>query len=189
MRRAAVALLALAAVGVVGPERAGAEIFGNTFRSGEWGVELTVPRGWELSEQRSYPGIIARAFEHKSGAHLLLAAERAAAGESARSYAERAQKDLVRVGYRVTGLATREGGAIVMDSTTPDKKRLLRQAYLVEGRVAYVLTVAVKAEAVRGSRPFEAFDEAMRTLTVSPPAEPDAGPAAPASQPAEPPRP
>jgi len=160
-----------------------AEIFGNTFRSSEWGVDLTVPRTWELSEQRSYPGIIVRGFEHKTGARLLLSAEHLAPDETVRSYAERNQKGLIKIGYRVTGATAREGGAIVVDSQSPDGKKLIRQAYFVilSGQTAtgYVLSVSIQAAAARQSRPFEAFDEAMRTINIAPPA----------SQPAEaPPR-
>lgn len=151
-----------------------AEIFGNTFRSAEWGVDLTVPRGWELSEQRSYPGIVVRGFEHKSGARLLLSAEHLTAEETVRSYAERNQKGLIKIGYRVTGATAREGGAIVVDAQTPDGKKLIRQAYFVilGGATAtgYVLSVSIQATAARQSRPFEAFDEAMRTINIAPPA-------------------
>jgi hypothetical protein len=45
-----------------------------------------------------------------------------------------------------------------------------------------VLTVSVKADATKGIRPFEAFDEAMRSLTLEPPPEPEAPQAQPASE-------
>lgn len=155
-----------------------ADIFGNTYRSAEWGVDLTVPRGWELSEQRSYPGILVRGFDHKSGARLLLSAERLTAEETVRSYAERNQKGLLKIGYRVTGATAREGGAIVVDGQTPDGKKLIRQAYFVVPAVilggptatGYVLSVSIQASAAKQSRPFEAFDEAMRTINIAPPA-------------------
>jgi hypothetical protein len=166
--------LALGCLGVllvaVAPARA--DIFGNTFHSAEWGVELTAPRGWELTEQRSYPGIIARGFEHKSGARMLLAVARVGASETARSYAERNQKSLIKVGYHVTAVTAREGGAIVLDATTGDKKHIIRQACFVVGGVAYVLTVGVQATTAKGARPFEAFDEAMRTINITPPPAP-----------------
>jgi len=180
-------LVALTVILVATP--AGAEIFGNTFRSDAWGVELTVPRGWELTEQRSYPGIIVRGFEHRTGARIVLAVEKVAATETVKSYAEKNQKSLIKGGYRISGVATRDIGAIVLDAGTPDRKRLLRQAYFVMGGNAYVLTVGVKAEAAKNSRPFEAFDEAMRTINITPP-EPQSRPAeAPASQPVEIPNP
>jgi len=159
-------------IALLAPAAARAEIFGNTFRSAEWGVDLTVPRGWELSEQRSYPGIVVRGFEHKSGARLLLSAERLTTDETVRSYAERNQKGLIKIGYRVTGAAAREGGAIVVDSQSADGKRLIRQAYFVvlggPTATGYVLTVSIQATAARQSRPFEAFDEAMRTINIAP---------------------
>jgi hypothetical protein len=103
----------------------GADVVNSTLRSTEWGVELTVPRGWELSDQRSYPGVIGRAFEHKGSGHLLIAAERLVAGMNTRGYVERSQKKLMKVGYTITAVAQRDGGAIVVDSMAPDKKRVL----------------------------------------------------------------
>jgi hypothetical protein len=179
---AIIGLLSLAA------SAAHADIFGNTFRSDPWGVELTVPRGWELSEQRSYPGIIARGFEHRTGARLLLAAEKVPLSETLKSYAERNQKALQKLGYRVTGVSTRDIGAIVLDAATPDKRRIIRQAYFVSigvtGGTAFVLTVGVKADAAKSGRPFEAFDEAMRTINIAPPDTPIAPAASPPEEPA-----
>jgi hypothetical protein len=177
----ATAMLLAAATVLALARPAAAETFKSTYRSVEWGVELTVPRGWELSDQRSYPGVIARAFDHKGGGRLLLTAERASPGETARSYVERSQKSLIKLGYRIAAVAQREGGAIIVDSTAPDRKRVLRQAYVVKERVAYVLTVSAKADAAKGGRPFEAFDETMRSLVINPPPEPETG-AAPAPE-------
>jgi len=169
------------------PSVARADIFGNTYSHEN--IELTVPRGWELTEQRSYPGILVRGYEHRTGARLLLAVGNIEAGDTAQSYAERNQKALVKIGYRVTAVAAREGGAIVVDLATKNGKRLVRQAYFVVGASAYILTVGVKADAAKTGRPFEAFDEAMRTLKLPEPEKPaqpaEPPPAAPASQPAE----
>lgn len=184
---AATLAVGLVTLALVGPARA--DIFGNTFHSAEWGVELTAPRGWELTEQRSYPGIIARGFEHKSGARMLLAVARVGPTETARGYAERNQKSLQKVGYRVTAVTAREGGAIVVDASTGDKKHLCRQAYFVVGGVAYILTVGVLADASRGARPFEAFDEAMRTINITPPPAPAEKSTPPAETPAPSPAP
>jgi hypothetical protein len=140
-------------------------------------VELSVPRGWELSEQRSYPGIIARGFEHQTGARLSLAAEHVAADETLAHYVERSQASLLKLGYRVSQVARREEQVVVMDTLTPDRRRQIRQAYLLEAGVGYVLTEAVRADAARVSRPFDAFEETLKSLTIHP--APPPSPAAP----------
>ena len=76
--RAWLVALALAIPVARGPSVARAEVFGASFRSTTWGVEMTVPRGWELSDQSAYPGIVARAYEHKGKARMTLAAQKLA---------------------------------------------------------------------------------------------------------------
>jgi hypothetical protein len=161
-----------------------AEIFGNTFRSVELGVELTVPRGWELSEQKSYPGIIARAFDHTGGARLSLAVQELRPAETARAYVERNTNSLRRLRYRVAGMTTNSEGATIVDGATADAKRALRQAYVVRDRIAYILTLAAAPDAMRFYG--RAFDDTLRSMTLAAPAPPAS---APASQPAETPTP
>src|SRR5262249_5337576 len=55
--RALIAALTVSLTVTVAAPSARAEIFGNTYRSADFGVEITVPRGFELSEQRAYPGL------------------------------------------------------------------------------------------------------------------------------------
>src|SRR5262249_26296974 len=131
MARASIVALALALLlGSVGPARA--EIFGNTHRSADFGVEITVPRGFALSEQRSDPGLLVRAYEHTTGARLSLAAQRLRAGESARDYVERNVGGLRKLNYKIGATTTSGTGAIIVDGTTPDGKRAIRQAYTVQ---------------------------------------------------------
>jgi hypothetical protein len=178
--RACALLLAAAALAAGQPARG--EIFGNTFRSVELGVELTVPRGWELSDQRSYPGIIARAFEHTGGARLSLAVQELRPGETARAYVERNATSLRRLHYRVAGMSTNAEGAILLDGATADTKRALRQAYVVRNGFAYILTLASAPDAMRFYG--RAFDDTLRSMTLAPEAPAPAPASAPASQPA-----
>jgi hypothetical protein len=145
---------------------ASAEIFGSSFRSAAWGVELTVPRGWELSEQRSYPGILVRGLERRGGGRLTLAAERLAPGDDLGKLVERNQRILRKLRYRYAS-STHSGGAVLLDATTPDRKRTVRQAYLAQNGVAYVLSMASSTEAA--SRYLHPFDDVLRSLSFSAP--------------------
>jgi hypothetical protein len=76
-RRIALALLAIVVAFVVGNRlrSAGAEIEGGTFSSKADNVRATVPRGWRVSDQPSYPGVILRMFRTKPHGTLLLAVD------------------------------------------------------------------------------------------------------------------
>jgi hypothetical protein len=175
VRARVAAALILVLVGATSTARA--EVFGKTYRSAEFGVEITVPRGFELSEQRSYPGILARAYEHTTGARLSLAAQRLGPGETARAYVERNQQSLRKLNYKLAPAATNSAGAVILDGTTPDGKRAIRQAYVVRDDVAFVLTLAVAPDTMRYYG--RAFDETLRSMSI-----PRAPASAPASQPA-----
>jgi hypothetical protein len=177
-------VVGIAAFGLaVSVGNARAEIFANTYRSADYGVEITVPRGFELSEQRGYPGLLARAIEHTSGARLSLAAQRLAPGESARATVERNVGSLKKLGYRINGTTTGALGAAIVDAVSPDGKRALRQAYVAQDGFVYILTLAVAPESMRYYG--RAFDETLHSMTVAAPVEP-APPLAPASAPAPP---
>ncbi len=157
------------------PRVAGAEVFGNTFRAPLWGVEMTVPRGWELSDQGAYPGILARAYERKGRARMSLAAQQLGPDEDPRAYVERNQKSLARLGYKIVAVAPHPSGALLLDSTTPDGKRQVRQAYVTVGDTVFVLSLAVLVDLAAGYvRPFE---ETLRNLSFTTPATPAPVPA------------
>jgi hypothetical protein len=157
------ALAAIAALLALSPTARG-EIFGSSFRSAAWGVELSVPRGWELSEQASYPGILVRAVERRGGGRLTLAAERLRAGERLPAFVDRAEKSLRKLRWRFTTSA-HSGGATIVDAVTVDGKVTVRQAYLEREGVAYVLTMAAPADAAQ--RYLHPFDDVLRNLSFS----------------------
>jgi hypothetical protein len=175
--RARVAAVTVAAVVALSAAAARAEVFGKTYRSADFGVEITVPRGFEISEQRSYPGILARAFEHTTGARLSLAAQRLHPGETARAYVERNQQTLRKLNYKLGVATTNSLGAVILDGTTPDGAVAIRQAYVIRDDVAFILTLAVAPATMRYYG--RAFDETLRSMSIA-----RAPASAPASQPA-----
>jgi hypothetical protein len=162
----------LPALGFVAFVAAGAraEVVGSVFRSSTWGVEMIVPRGWELSEQSSYPRILAGALEQRGSGRVLLSAQRLAAGDSARATADRSAAALKRIGYQLGAPTTHPTGAVLLEATTADRKRLVRQAYLERNGVAYVLSLA--CDAPDGARYLHPFDDILRNLRFSFPVAP-----------------
>ena len=193
MRRAAVPLaLALLALAALVLPRARGEVDRDTYRSSTWGVEMVVPPDWELSEQTSYPGILASAMFREGGGRLTLAAQVVAPGETARAYAERNRATLERLGYRVEPLSLHPTGAVVLKAETPTRARRLRQAYLVRDTRAFIVTLATRTDSTRSYD--RAFDDTLRSIVVRRPsgeedvrAPVDAGPGdgAPASAPSQ----
>jgi hypothetical protein len=139
---AATAAVTCAAVAVVGVAVVHAEVYQSTFRSPAWGVELTVPHDWELSEQVSYPGILAYATHHKLGGRMTLSAQLMEIDQSIKAYLERNEKALRQIGYRVSGVTRCRSSVPMLEAFTADRKKRIVQAYQSRGRVAYVLTLA-----------------------------------------------
>src|SRR5262249_56464116 len=110
---------------------------------------------------------------------LTLAVQPLAGGESLKDYVERNQKALKKVGFGVGGVAARQGGAIVVDATAPDKKKRIRQGYLAHGGTAFVLTLAAPAESMQSF--LSAFDYMLSSIAFDQP------PPAAAPPPPEPP--
>jgi hypothetical protein len=136
------AVIALATTG--GAARA--EVFGSRFNSSTWGVEMMVPRGWELSEQEAYPGVLVRGVEPRGSGRIVLAAQRLGAGDSARALATRSEEALRKIGYQLGATTTHSSGAVLLEATTRDRRRIVRQAYLERNGVAYVLSLACAAQ-------------------------------------------
>jgi hypothetical protein len=176
MSRCSARVALVAAVLVAAGASARGEIYGSTFRSPVYGVEMTVPRGWEISEQSSYPGILARAYEHTSHSRLTLAVQMLAPGDNLKAYLDRNVQSLKRLKYDVAPPASR-GGVLVVQSRTPDKKQVVRQAYIARASAVFILTIATDET---GGANVRQFEDTLRSLTFA------AAPAAPASAPAAP---
>jgi hypothetical protein len=171
MRRLSWTPLVAAALAAAPATPARAEVYGNNFRSAAWGVEMTVPRDWELSEQMSYPGILAFATHHKYGGRILLAVQKLAPGETAKTYAERNEKSLKQIGYRVAGVTRCRSATAMLDATVPDRQHRVLQAYLVKNDIGYVLTLAAPAKMIDSYQ--GAFCDTLSSLVFpAPPSTP-----------------
>jgi hypothetical protein len=160
--RAAAFVLLVSVVGSAMPS-ARAEVYGSNFRSSTWRVDMTVPRDWELTEQASYPGILAYATHHKGGGRMTLAVQRLDGDDTLKTYVERNDKALRKIGYRVSGINACRTSHPILDATTPDKQKRLVQAYLNHDGAAYVLTLAARSQSIRSY--MGAFCDTLGSLT------------------------
>jgi hypothetical protein len=143
-----------------------AEVYNGNFHSAAYPVELTVPRDWELSEQKSYPGILVYATHHKYGGRMTLAAQKLGNGETIKAYVEKNERALKKIGYQVAAMsACRANSAGMLGGTTEDKSRKIVQAYLEHENVAYVLTIASGPDAMRSY--MGAFCDTLSSIVFS----------------------
>jgi hypothetical protein len=150
-----------------------AEIYGSLYRSDRYRVEMLVPKEWTLSEDVAYPGMLAVAV-HKTGARLTLSVQSVPHEVASKDYVDRNEKALRKLGYRIGGVATRPGGALVIDAAAPGGKKRVRQAYLLHDQTAYILTLAASTQAMPGF--LSAFDYVLSSLVFEPARPADAGP-------------
>jgi hypothetical protein len=155
-------LAAFIAVAFARVARAECTVERDAFICPEWGVEMVVPRDWELSAQTSYPGILAAGVHRPGKGRLTLAAQTLQPGDTAKIYAERNRQALKKVGFRVEELSQHTTGAYVLDAMSPDRKRRLRQGYTAHDGVAYVVTVAAPAQSMKSY--LRAFDDTLRGI-------------------------
>jgi hypothetical protein len=162
MSRLALALSALVLLASVPSAHAECTVERDAFICPEWGVEMFVPRDWELSAQASYPGILAAGVHRPGKGRLTLAAQTLQPGDTAKVYAERNRQALKKVGFRVEDLSQHQTGAYVFDAMSPDRKRRLRQGYTTHDGVAYVLTIAAPAQSMKSY--LRTFDDTLRGI-------------------------
>jgi hypothetical protein len=137
----------------------------------EQGLELVVPPDWELTTQTAYPGIVASAV-HKAGTgQLTVAAQQVAPDMTAKAFAEKNRATLRKVDFFVGEITAHASGAWLLDSETRDRKRRVRQAYLVNGEVGIVVTLAAPVRAWRTY--LRAFDDTLRSVITTPPPPPE----------------
>lgn len=147
---------------------ASGEIDRNQFVDREWKVEqLVVPRDWQLSEQRAYPGLLVWAIHRDGPGRITLVAERVTNGVGAREVAEHTRETLSTVGFQVGRVTPHPSGAFLLEVTTPDKKTRLRQGTTVVGDIAYVLTIAAPPNAMTGYT--RTFDDTLGHLRLGGP--------------------
>lgn len=153
---AALALIAL---------RAGAEVDRNFYRSPEVGIEVAFPNDWAISDQSSYPALLATAIDRALGGRMALSLEQLRDGEKVREVAERNRAVLARLGFSAKAPNVHPTGAVIFEAVTPDRRGVIRQAYRAfEGDTAvFVLTLAAPPESMQRYR--RAFDDTLRGMT------------------------
>jgi hypothetical protein len=163
-RRARAAALIAASVSLVPAARA--EVDGDAFALELWGwtVELTSPRNWIPSEERSYPSILLWMVRRDPPGKMLLSAEKLDGVKGAFDYATRTTQLLEALGFAVRDPQLHgPTGAYWIDF---DNGRVyLRQAFLVVGGVGYALTLSARDSRTRGSH-LRAFDAALRSIHI-----------------------
>lgn len=135
--------------------------------------EFKVPAGWELVRQVSYPRIVVLAAT-SDGARLTLGVQRVEAGASALTLAADARAALER--QRFTDVRVDPESDDAARAHFPEAMRLeaafdrgrsvLRQEYIVDGDLAYVLTLY--GPAARATRLGRELLGTLATLVITP---------------------
>lgn len=169
MRKAALLLLIGFSLGglLASWDPVGAQVVGNRYQSKQWGLRITAPANWYLSQQTSYPDILLWMYRPNPPGKMLLSAEELDDRLTSLQYAERTASTLAKlkrpkfkVGSPQLHAAT---GAYWIDFD--DGETYLRQALLVSGNVGYSLTLSAAGEKLRQQH-VRAFDYALRRIRL-----------------------
>lgn len=166
-------LCAAAIVATTGaPASTAADVDGDKFVSREWGVSLRAPSPWQMSERTSYPNILLWMTHSQPPGRMLLSVEVHDDKLDARTYAERTAALLTELGFSVRARQRHPGtGAWYFDfdncAGAPgcEGKAFMRQAFLVEGRIGYALTLAAGDVYARG-RLLRAWDLTLKSIKL-----------------------
>jgi hypothetical protein len=133
---------------------------------------FAAPAGWELVPQSSYPRLLA-AYVHADGGKLTLAAQKIPVGIQPIALAEQSKPALQKQGFANIRLR-KEGDRARLDAELDGGKRFMRQVYVVDGDLGYVVTLIAPLAASHAMG--EDFEEAVRSLQLgSAQKEPDLG--------------
>jgi len=141
-----------------------ADLDGEIYKSNEWRVSLESPKGWQLSEDSSYPSILLWMTHRRPDARMLFAAEILETELDSQSYALATSKKLEKLGFRVRAPQLHSAtGAYWMDFD--NGKSFLRQAVLVpaDSGTGYSLTLSTNDNRTRGKL-LRAFDLSLRSI-------------------------
>ncbi len=141
-----------------------ADLDGEIYKSDEWRVSLESPKGWQLSEDSSYPSILLWMTHRRPDARMLFAAETLETHLDSQSYATVTAKKLEKLGFRVRAPQLHSAtGAYWMDFD--NGKSFLRQAVLVpaDTNTGYSLTLSTNDNRTRGQL-LRAFDLSLRSI-------------------------
>jgi hypothetical protein len=148
---------------------ADADVAGSRYQSGdEWGVRITAPTNWDISQQTSYPNILLWMYRRTPAGKMLLSVECMKDKSSSREYAERTAKTLesfvdgtrFQIGRPQLHAAT---GAYWIEFDNGET--FLRQALLVSGDVGYSLTLSANDADTRRKH-LRAWDYSLRSIRI-----------------------
>jgi hypothetical protein len=169
MRRALPLAAAMAFLVAAGPPR--------IYRNDALRVRsFAAPSGWELVPQSSYPRLLA-AYTHPDGGKLTLAAQKIPVGLQPIALAEQSRAPLQKQGFiAIKVYRDREKAERArLDAALDAGKRFMRQVYVVDGDLGYVVTIIapVASEQKLG----EDFEDAASSLQLgaAAPESPDLG--------------
>lgn len=172
-RAAALLLAALLALVAGGIGVARAALRGRIYKNDDCRVaQLELPRGWEItpSGQIAYPRLLVVATA--GPARIVLGVQRVLPGTDALGVATEARAVLARQGWRDPRV-TPEGERVILEAALTAPPRFLRQVYLVDGDLAFVLTLVAPVD--RRERTLREFEGVVRSLDIIRPALGDNG--------------
>src|SRR5258706_10659576 len=112
------------------------------------------PIGWEMAPQQSYTRLLA-SYTHAGGGRLTLSAQKVAAGTSAHTLVAQSQPALQRQGFADIHVQD-EGPRARLEALLEGSKRFVKQVYVVDRDLAYVITlIAPQSAAPLMLRDFE----------------------------------
>ncbi len=184
-----IAVVVVAATIVLAGAAAFGEVDRNIFRSATVGVEIVFPADWAVSDQPSYPYLLASAIDRTLGGRMALTTESLKEGEKLRDCSERNRAVLKKLDFKVqqAGITQHPTGALVFEVVTPDGRGLVRQAYrqFEDKGPVFVLTLSAPRDTMQRYR--RAFDDSLRGLTRTAVVQPR--PLGPTPAPTSPPQP
>ena len=131
------------------------------------------PGSWQAQPQPNYPRILI-AYAHPDGGRLTLSAQKVPAGTTAEAVARAAQPGLLKQGfYDITITYDRDSlrdenasPRVNLDAKLDGGRRFLKQVYLVDGSLAYIISLA--ASTVNAPEMARDLDQAARSLSIGP---------------------
>jgi hypothetical protein len=136
------------------------------------------PVSWQPAPQANYPRVVC-AYTHPDGGRLTLSAQKVAPGTAAESLAQGARAGLEKQGFsdvRISVDHSESAPRARLDAHLEGGRRFLRQLYLVDGGLGYVVTLV--AGSITEPEMTRDFDWALRTLSIgseAPKVDPDGG--------------
>lgn len=145
-----------------------ADLDGGNYKSDEWNVRVRSPKGWQVSDHSTYPGVLLWMLRHEPNARMLFSAEKLATKtdyrKNTQTYATEIAKRLESLGYTVRAPQLHSAtGAYWMDFD--DGKSFIRQAVLIpkDKNFAYTLTMSADDALIR-SQLLRVFDYSLRSI-------------------------